>query len=129
MCILSHFILCDAKQFGLLFLVKCLHFSGPISYNCCYHVGAAAVSLEEVWCRCVSRRRSPPPQGGEHASSAVSLVFPPHALLPSASCIVSRWFCAASGCPGKDTEELSDVRQSWCILAHLSGWFGGGDAH
>lgn len=57
----------------------------------------------------VFRRRSPPPQGGEHASSAVSLESPPPALSPSASYVVSHWLCGASRCPEKDTEHLYNV--------------------
>lgn len=77
--------------------------------------GAAPVSLEEVQCVYVSTRRSPPPQGGERASSAVSLISPPPALPPSASYVVSHWLSEASGCPGKDTEDLYDVQYLWCI--------------
>lgn len=62
-----------------------------------------------VYCMYKSRTRSPPPRGGERASSAASLVFPPPALSPSASYVVSHWLSAASGCPRKDTEDLYDV--------------------
>lgn len=57
----------------------------------------------------VSRRRSPPPQGGEHASSAASLASLPPALFPSASYVVFHWFSGASGCPEKDTKHLYNV--------------------
>lgn len=82
-------------------------------YKCC-HRGAALISLAEIRCGYETRRRSPPPQGGERASSAVSLVFPPHALTPSASYVVSHWLTAASGCPVKHTVESTDT------LVHLN---------
>lgn len=71
--------------------------------------GSTSLPGRDPVCACVPRRRSPPPQGGERASSAVSLVFPPPAPPPSASYVVSHWLSAASGCPGKDTEDMRDV--------------------
>lgn len=69
----------------------------------------------EVYCMLKSMTRSPPPQGGERASSAVSLVSPPPALSLSASYVVSHWPSAASGYPRKDTEDLHDTLYLWCI--------------